>query len=319
MIFLFRDKPVYIYGLNYKLGSIRRDLDELKANSLVNSTVESLSELGYRYCFGLSGTETLLTLAAGPLSSSLACAGEPRAVIFQHGAAESAVLPWVSSETDIARRNRYFGPALMQQLNIDHVPFFCSFATGCAGFLSLLASAGGVLSSSDAAVDVICAMGDCVPPGVMFDLKKERILGSDHSSAFVVGRDKRGYQLLGLNYYSTTRTQVPLVEVVKRTLEMIQDLASSLALVLSENDVAIHYQNMFPDTWKMVTRYLNIPRVEHVMVGMSEHAHCGGSDSVISLGQLHRCQAGRLHAVVNYGIGLHLGVSILRETDQAIV
>src|SRR5947208_17053920 len=96
---------------------------------------------------------------------------------------------------------------------------------------------------------------------------------------------------------------------------MIQELATDLRLNLAESDVAIHYPNIFPDTWKMVTRYLRLQRVEHVMDGMAERAHCMATDSVISLTKLHHGQTGRLHVVVNYGIGLHLGVCMLKERE----
>jgi hypothetical protein len=155
-----------------------------------------------------------------------------------------------------------------------------------------------------------------MPPGVPYDMLQERILGSDHSSAFLVGREKCGYQLLAISYYSTTRTKVPFVEIVKRTVQMMQELARSLDLDLSGCDVAIHYPNIFPDTWRMVTRYLRNPHIEHVLDGMSERAHCMATDSVISLAKLHRGQEGRLHVVVNYGIGLHLGVCMFKEEAQ---
>ncbi|PYK74009.1 MAG: hypothetical protein DME42_05445 [Verrucomicrobia bacterium] len=94
---------------------------------------------------------------------------------------------------------------------------------------------------------------------------------------------------------------------------MLQNLATELGLDLAGSDVVIHYPNIFPDTWKMVTRYLRLPKVEHVMDEISERAHCGATDSVISLSKWHRGEHGRLHVVVNYGVGLHLGVCILRE------
>nr|MBA2414222.1 hypothetical protein [Burkholderiaceae bacterium] len=75
-------------------------------------------------------------------------------------------------------------------------------------------------------------------------------------------------------------------------------------------NVAIHYPNIFPDTWKMVARYLRLSRVEHVMEGIAERAHCGATDSAISLAKLHRRENARVHVVVNYGLGLHLGVCI---------
>ncbi len=314
MMLVYRQAPIFVHTFNHRLGSVRRDLNELKASKLMAGTVESLTAIGYRYNFGLGEDETLLTLAMTPLASILKHAAEPRALVFQHCFAESAVLPYEPGDTIGASRNRYFAAELMRALGIDHLPYFCSFASGCAGFLSLLVAAGGLFSNSDER-PAVCVMADSRPTGIPFDLLRERILGSDHSSTFVVGREKRGYQLLGTSYYSTTRKLVPLVEIVKRTVEMIQGLATELGLELAGSDVVIHYPNIFPDTWKMVTRYLRIPRIEHVMDEMSERAHCGATDSVISLAKLHRGQDGRLHVVVNYGVGLHLGVCILEERD----
>ena len=312
---LYRRAPIFVQSFHYRLGGTRHNLKELKADGLLAGTVETLTATGYRYCFGLGEGETLLTLAATPLASVLKQVAEPRALVFQHCHAESAVLPSEPGDQTGASRNRYFAAEIMQELGLDHLPFFCSFASGCAGFLSLLVAAGGLFSDSDES-PAICVMADSRPSGTPFDLLRERILGSDHSSAFVVGREQGGYQVLGINYYSTPRKLVPLVEIVKRTVEMIQSLASELGLDLAKNEVLIHYPNIFPDTWKMVTRYLRIPDVEHIMDEMSERAHCGATDSVISLGKLHRGQHGRLHVVVNYGVGLHLGACILKEHNS---
>jgi len=287
-------------------------LNELKAENLLIGDVKALSAVGYRHNFGLGKDETLLSLTTAPLSAALRGAGEPRALVFQHCYAESAVLHYDVNETDIALRNRYFPAEVMRKLQLDHVPYFCSFASGCAGFISVLLAAAALFSSPDGR-PAICVMADSMPPGVPYNMMRERILGSDNSSAFVIRREPSAYQLLGINYYSTTRTAVPFVEIVKRTVEMIQGLATKLGLNLVERDVAIHYPNIFPDTWRMVTRYLRVPRVAHIMDEISERAHCGATDSVISLAKWHRGQCGRLHVVVNYGVGLHLGVCLLRE------
>ena len=313
MLFLYRQAPLFIHGFNHKLGCIRRDLNELKEEKLLIGDVDALGAVGYSHNFGLGRDENLLSLTIAPLSLALRSAGEPRALVFQHCYAESAVLPYDVNETDIAFRNRYFPAEVMRKLQLDHVPYFCSFASGCAGFMSVLIAAAALFSSSKSERPAICVMADSMPPGVPYDMVRERILGSDNSSAFLVRRESSAYQLLGINYYSTTRTAVPFVEIVKRTVQMIQGLGAGLGLDLAGSDVAVHYPNIFPDTWKMVTQYLRIPRVEHVVDEMAERAHCGATDSVISLAKLHRGQAGRLHVVVNYGVGLHLGVCILRE------
>jgi hypothetical protein len=314
MMVSYKHAPIFIHGFNHRLGSLRRDLNELKAENLLLGTVEALSSIGYHYNFGLDRDETLLRLTTASLFSTLQSAGEPRALVFQHCYAESAVLRYDDSETDIASRNRYFPPEVMRELQLDHLPYFCSFASGCSGFIAVLIAAGGLFPSPDER-PAICVMTDSMPPGVPYNMLRERILGSDHSSAFVIGHEQHGYQLLGINYYSTSRTAVPFVEIVKRTVQMIQELATSLDLDLRRSDVAIHYPNIFPDTWRMVTRYLQLPGVEHVLDGLGDRAHCMATDSVITLAKLHGTREGRLHIVVNYGIGLHLGVCILKEQE----
>ena len=313
MLLLYQEAPIFLHGFNYQLGRICRDLNELKDEKLLIGDVDALGAVGYSHNFGLGRNETLLSLTIAPLSLALRSAGEARALFFQHCYAESAVLPYDVNETDIALRNRYFPAEVMRELQLDDVPYFCSFANGCAGFIAVLIAAVGLFSSSKNERPAICVMADSMPLGVPYDMVRERILGSDNSSAFLVQRELSAYQLLGIDYYSTTRTAFPFIEIVKRTVQMIQGLAAALGLDLAGSDVAVHYPNIFPDTWKMVTQYLRIPRVEHVMDEMAERAHCGATDSVISLAKWHRGQSGRLHFVVNYGIGLHLGVCILRE------
>lgn len=311
MILCYDHSPIYLGEFNYKLGGARWDLETLKMQGLLSGKVEPLWEFGYRHCFGLGEDETLLSLARVPLSHTLKNA-EPRALVAQHCESASAVLPHEPDDNTIAGRNRYFTAALMRELQLDDIPYFCSFASGCAGFISLLSIAGGLLSSADER-PAACFMADARPTGAVFDMQRERILGSDHSSAFIVSSQPRDYQLLGINYYSTARLVVPLLEVVQRTVKMIHELAKALKLRLAKSDVVAHYPNIFPETWKMVTSQLRLARCELVLDQMAERAHCGATDSVISLTKLHRNEEGRLHIVVNYGVGLHLGICILKE------
>jgi len=292
----------------------RRDLEQLEAENLLIGQAKDFAPIGYRYSFGLDTSETLLSLTCDSLSKVLrSTVVEPAGFVFQHSLAESAVLYYDPGETSIALRMRYFAAEVMRQLQVDHLPYFCSFASGCSGFTSVLATAGGALLASTDERPMVCVIADRHPPGVHFNMLEERIVGSDHTSAFLVGREPIGYQLLGLGYYSTTRTKVPFLEVVKRTVQMIQELAATLELDISTRELTVHYPNIFPETWKMVTRYLHNPRVEHVLDEMAERAHCGSSDSVISLAKYHRNQEGRIHIAVNYGVGLHLAVCVLRE------
>jgi hypothetical protein len=312
MILTYQDSPIFVSGLHYKLAGLRRDLEQLQSERLLAGSVATLRQIGYQFSFGLAPHETLLGLAADPFSATLTQCRNASSAIFQHCYAESAVLPWSLDERDIGAHCRYFAGALLKELGIIEMPYFCSFASGCAGFVFLCIAAAGMLSSSKDG-EIVCAMADSMPDGVTYDLSRERILGSAQSSAFAVGRSEGGYQLLGAAIYSSMRSLVPLLELVKRTVQMINSLMQTLGLTIGDADVVIHYPNMFPDAWKMVTRHLRLSDEHHVLRGMAERAHCFGSDSVISLAELHGSREGRVHIVVNYGLGLHLGVCALRE------
>ena len=312
MMLLYSNRAIFIHGFHYRLGSVQRNLEELKADKRLLGTIEVLDKIGYRRNFSLGNDESLLSLARHPLSQVLQRAPEPRGLVFQHAFSESAVLSCDVNESNIALRSRYFAAEVMRELQLDHVPYLCSFASGCAGFMSLLITAGGILSASLGDEPTVCVMADSHPLGVPYDMLEERILGSDQSSAFVADHEQSGYQLLGINFYSTTRTKIPFIEIVKRTVQMVQELAGRLELEPT-SDVAIHYPNIYPDAWKMVTRYLQLPHVQHIMDSMPDRAHCGATDSVISLAKFHSNAGGRLHVVVNYGVGLHLGVCFLKE------
>jgi len=88
---LYPDKGIFLYGFNYKLGSVRRDLNQLQTDQLLLGTPDVLSALGYQYTFGVGKSETLMSLAADPLSRALPHAGDLRAFVSQHCGAESAV------------------------------------------------------------------------------------------------------------------------------------------------------------------------------------------------------------------------------------
>lgn len=314
MVLQYREAGLFLGSFSYALGQQRRSLAESKSEQLLAGSVEHLAAMGYKYNFGLAEDQTLLKMAAKAIAPTLERAGDPRAFVFQHCNAENAVLPCDADDTVGASRNRYFPAAALRELQLEGIPYLCSFASGCAGFLSLLMTAAGLFQSDDER-PVVCVMADSRPTGIPFDMLRERILGTDHSSSFLVTRRRDQYQLLGLQFYSTTRTLVPLVEIVKRTVQMIQDLAHALGLDLSGRETIIHYPNIFPDTWKMVTRYLRLPRLQGVIDEMAERAHCGATDSVISLKKHYLGDGGRLHLVVNYGVGLHLGVCVLEEQE----
>jgi len=98
---------------------------------------------------------------------------------------------------------------------------------------------------------------------------------------------------------------------------MTKRLAASVGVDLSRPDLLIHYPNVFPDTWAMVTRSLRLSPSQQVLIDLPERAHCGASDAVISLSRAHRGEEGRFHVVITYGAGLHLAIAILKEKQRS--
>ena len=129
MVLLYQGNGIFVYGFNHELGSVRRDLNQLQREGLLLGSPDALSALGYQYNFGVDRNQALLNLATDPLSRALQRAGEPRALVFQHCYAESAVLHCEPNETDIATRNRYFPGELMRVL-IFHLWFCLAWRSG---------------------------------------------------------------------------------------------------------------------------------------------------------------------------------------------
>jgi 3-oxoacyl-[acyl-carrier-protein] synthase III len=312
MTLFYQDQGVYVRGLNHQLARVRRDLAELAAAKLLCNSADILAGEGYRRNFGAGPDESLLSLAAGPFSEMLRTAGNPRALVFHHAFGENGTLPWGEEDPSPMSRSRYFPAALMRRLNVDDLPYFGVFAAGCAGFCAMLIEAAGLLGTEEGG-SILCLTADVRPQGACFDGLRERILISDCGAGFVVGREPAGYRLLGISHYSTAREYISLVEIAKRTVQMIRALLQKEEADFKGRDVMIHYPNIFPGTWAMVTRFLGASRDQQIMEGLPERAHCLSADAIISLAKLHSGRAGRLHLVVNFGNGIHLSVCALRE------
>jgi hypothetical protein len=313
---LFEAPGVYVWGFTHQLGRMGRNLAELKAAGLLCNDVSDLAKLGYANNFGIAEDESLFTLATGPFRCLLELCPQPQALVFHHSYASSASASPVEYQgTGFMRHARYFPAELLRGLDLDHVPYLGSFSTGCTGFFSLIMMAAGPCAYSGSG-PLICLTADTKPADSTYDAEREKILTSDCASGFLVGRERRGYRALGLSFYSSKRELVPLVEIVKRTVQMVRHLMEALAIRRDQCEFVLHYPNIFPAAWPMVTDYLQLPRDTQNPDGLSERAHCLSSDPVISLAGAHRGQAGRLHVVVGFGSGLHLGVGLFREEPR---
>jgi hypothetical protein len=275
--------------------------------------VADLAKLGYECNFGIAPDESLLSLASGPFQSLLKQCPKPQAAVFHHSYAASASLPIIDAKNvGFMSHAQYFPAALLRTLDLDHIPYLASFSTGCVGFFTLILTAAGlcVFSRPD---PVICMTADIKPAGTTYDTQREKILSSDCCSGFLIGYDQGGYQVLGISYYSTERSVLSLVEVVKRAVQMLQDLTHALMIDYSKNDIVFHFPNIFPGAWQMVIDRLLFANNRPALDDLAKRAHCLSSDPIITLAKWHRGQTGRLHFVVNFGSGLHLAVGIFKE------
>jgi len=311
---LYLDSEIYLWGMCHELGKVRRDLTELKRDALICNETEDLAAQGYKHNCSIGPGDSLQSLAAESFGRLLKQCPSPRALVFHHSYPESTCVSAEKPEPGFMSRVQYFPPPLMRQFKLDNITYLVSFGSGCTGLLTMLMMAAGLCRThSDSKNPILCLTADVKPPGTTFDALREKILTSDCSSGFLVGSEKRGYRLLGISYYSTARQIVPLVQIVKQSVQMIRELAKATTIDLAADEVVLHYPNVFPAAWQMVTQYLQAPKATHVLDGLPERAHCKSSDSVISLGNAHGAGAGRVHIVLNFGVGIHLGACVLRE------
>ena len=206
----------------------------------------------------------------------------------------------------------YFPPYLTREFDIDDVPFLGLVASGCTGLFPLIAAASSFAAFGNGN-PICCLTADVKPAGATYDALKEKILTSDCASGFIAGREARGYRVLGMSLYSTKRVSVQLVEIVKRSVRMAQDLFSALSIDSAREQMVLHFPNIFPNAWQMVANYLTPSKEPVLFDGIGERAHCLSSDPIITLAKNHQGRPGRLHLVINFGSGLNLAVGLFRE------
>jgi hypothetical protein len=311
LLFDFSHDDLYVSSSAYTIGPIQRTLEELRELSLLASPVESLKKVGYR-CNCCAGTDTdLVGFTSEVFKKLLDRCKQPAAVIVHHSYAENTSIAPPPDSRELLARANYFPVNLLRHFEIDDVPYWGSYSSGCTGFMSLLTLAAGALRGN-AAKEVICLTTDIKPREATYDSIRERLLTSDAASGFVVGRDRTGYQIMGVGQYSSSRPLIPLVEVVKRSIVMTKSLLEMAGLASSATDILCHYPNMFTEGWQMVSHFLKVPPEHQLMDEMAIRAHCLSSDAIIPLEKV-KGHPDRIHVIFSFGSGLHLAVAILKE------
>ncbi|MBV9010243.1 MAG: hypothetical protein JO354_13935 [Verrucomicrobia bacterium] len=311
LLFDFSKEGIYASDFRYRLGPIQRSLEELQTLNLLASPLEWLLQVGYRCNRCVQEGTTLLDFCGEVFSQLLERCPRPDALIVHHSYAENTSIAPPSESRELLARANYFPANLLRHFGMDDVPYWGSYSSGCTGFMSLLIMAATALRAQ-AAENVICLTADLKPAGATYDSERERLLTSDAVSGFIVGHEVRGYQLVGVGQYSSSRSLIPLVEVVKRCVLMTRSLLCLADISGDGASLVCHYPNMFTEGWRMVSHFLRVSPENPLSYEISERAHCLSSDAIIPL-ENAKGQPGRLHAIYSFGSGLHLAVAILRE------
>lgn len=312
LLFDFSRDDLYVSALAHSVGSVRRTLDELTRDGLLAGSEETLRQVGYHYNCSVAPGTTLVDFVADVFRRVTQNDGSPKAVVVHHSYSANTSEAAPSDSRDLLARANYFPASLLRHLGLDHIPYCGSYTTGCTGFMSLLVLASSLLKAKS--VDnVVCLTADLKPPETTYDSARERLLTSDAASGFIASRIQRGFQVMGVGQYSSSRELIPLVEVVKRAVQMTHQLLELSGTSGESSSMLCHYPNMFVEAWRMVSHFLKMPKDNEVFDGMAERAHCLSSDAIISLENALGKTPGRIHAVYSFGSGLHLAVAILKE------
>lgn len=315
MKIILQHPELFLHCPRYRLGNHLSTLADLQDAALLSNPPEVLEQLGYRQIHRMTGTTPLMDLTAPLLQELLKQTTAPVGLVVHHCFGTNATEPWQEANPSLMERASYLPAALLRRVGVDHLPYFGSFATGCTGLLSLILTARGLLAGQSSLGDVICLTTDVVPPGAHYDAAKERFLVSDVCSGFLVSQQRRGLRVAGISTYSSSRTSIPSVEIVKRTVEMATELLQSCGIDLTNGKVWFHYPNLFLPAWEMVRRYLRYPAANHVVEGIGERGHCLTSDGVITLANRTLGPGSAWHCVVGFGSGLHLGLCLFENVS----
>jgi hypothetical protein len=311
LLFDFSREGIYLSDSAYTLGAIPRSLDELQKLSLLSSPVEWLEKAGYQRNRCADADMSLLDFTSDVFGKLRRACPKPGALIVHHSYAENTSIAPPAGSRELLARANYFPVNLLRRFEIDDLPYYGSYSSGCTGFMSLLTMAAAVLNGK-AIEKVICLTTDVKPRDATYDSRRERLLTSDAAAGFVAGREERGYQVIGIGQYSSSRALIPLVEVVKRAVVMTKSLLAESGISPDGADMLCHYPNMFVEGWKMVSHFLRVPNENQLLDEMSDRAHCLSSDSIIPLEKV-KGRSGRIHVIYSFGSGLHLAVAILKE------
>jgi len=312
LFFNFTADPFYITASAHALGSMQRTLEQLADDGLLASEVESLRQVGYRCNRSAEPGTTLVDIASEVFRQLAQGSSRPNALVIHHSYAVNTSEATPLGNRDLLARANYFPALLLRHLELDDIPYTGSYSSGCTGLMSLLVLAARILGA-ESVERVMGLTADLKPPDTPFDSTRERLLTSDAASGFVVSRERRGYQVIGVGQYSSSRKLIPLVEVVKRAVQMTRRLCGMIDTPSDQSDMLCHFPNMFVEAWQMVSHFLKVPKSSQIFDSMAERAHCLSSDAIIPLEKFKGKAPGRVHAVYSFGSGLHLAVALLRE------
>ncbi|MBA3569622.1 MAG: hypothetical protein H0W28_09800 [Pyrinomonadaceae bacterium] len=313
LLFDYRREDLYLSHCAHVLGPLRHTLEELAQRDLLASSVEALEKLGYRYNRSVEPGTDLITFVAPLIHSLLERCKQPSAFVVHHSYAANTLEAIAAGNRELLARARYFPAALLRRLELDHVPYWGSYTSGCTGLMSLVTLAAGIMRavSTDR---VLCLTADLKPSDTTYDGVREKLLTSDAASGFVVSREPQGYKVMGVAQYSSSREIIPWLEVVKRAVQMTQQLCKLTGVTSNGAAMICHYPNMFVEAWQLVSHFLKVPKENAIINGMAERAHCLSSDATISLETYEGSERGQLHAVYSFGSGLHLAIALLKQT-----
>lgn len=312
LLFDFSGQDLYVSASAHTLGPISNTLEELAQKQLLASPMDSLREVGYRSNRSADPDSNVLDFTSGLFRELIEKSQNPSALVVHHSYSANTSDAIAPENRELLARASYFPASLLRRFELDHIPYWGSYSSGCTGFMSLLTLASAIFRAASVE-SVICLTADLKPAGSTFDSVRERLLTSDAASGFVASRDRKGYQVLGVGQYSSSRQLIPLVEVVKRAVQMTRQLCDLAKISCDGNAMLCHYPNMFVEAWRMVSHFMKVPEENHIVDGLAERAHCLSSDAIISIEKFSGTGPGRMHAVYSFGSGLHLAVAILKE------
>jgi 3-oxoacyl-[acyl-carrier-protein] synthase-3 len=274
-------------GLAYRLPSTRRDLSELAALGLLQSSPEILAQFGFQYTHELAGQELEEQLIHAALEALRSGGVQPEAVEWL--LVYSGLPLRAEPGDDPLRMFRYPASRIHHELGLTNARILALSQQGCSGLLASIDLARRLLGSDRQGV-ALCVAGDALPGHAKREIMYNLI--SDAAGAAVVSAGApvnriRTYAEIRQTYHwdASLHPDELLAAYFPLAQRCIERCLSSAGVTADEIRWFVPH-NVSVRSWEILARLIGVPRERIWMHNVARIGHTITCDHIVNLSDM---------------------------------